>query len=189
MLGLLVALRIWDPVALEVLRLKVFDMFVSTQPRDADPQPIDLGNGQLRPPGKDLVRVIDIDEESLGEIGQWPWSRAKVAELILKLHQMGAATVGLDIVFSEPDRLSPAILAEEMAGLRSALEESGPVRYALAGLLAVRKEKSISTMELKREIKKLLEQYNDIEHIVYDVKEALLSIDGETHKKTEAVEN
>ena len=52
LLGLLVALRIWDPTALEVLRLKVFDMFVSTHPRDADPQPIDLGNGQLRPPGK-----------------------------------------------------------------------------------------------------------------------------------------
>ena len=73
--------------------------------------------GNCARPAKDLVRVIDIDEESLGEIGQWPWSRAKVAELILKLHQMGAATVGLDIVFSEPDRLSPAILAEEMAGL------------------------------------------------------------------------
>lgn len=114
---------------------------------------------------------------------------AIIAGLLTLMLVLTAILISVTRRAQEQAAVSADRLAEEMAALRSALEESGPVRYALAGLLAVRKEKSISTMELKREIRKLLEQYNDIEHIVYDVKEALLSIDGETHKKTEAVEN
>ena len=53
------------------------------------------------------VRIIDIDNESLDKIGQWPWPRTVVAKLNDRLTQAGAAVIGYDIVFAEADRTSP----------------------------------------------------------------------------------
>ncbi len=53
------------------------------------------------------VSIVDIDERSLSKIGQWPWPRNVVAELIQKIHDHGAKAIGLDIVFAENDRTSP----------------------------------------------------------------------------------
>jgi adenylate cyclase len=39
-----------------------------------------------RPPGNDLLIVV-VDEKSLKEIGRWPWSRDKQAELVRNLEQ------------------------------------------------------------------------------------------------------
>jgi len=50
------------------------------------------------------VVIIDIDEKSLKEQGRWPWSRITVADLIVRLHQFGVKTIGLDISFPEPER-------------------------------------------------------------------------------------
>ena len=50
--------------------------------------------------------IIDLDEKSLARYGQWPWPRYRVARLLDKLGQAGAACVALDIVFAEPDRTS-----------------------------------------------------------------------------------
>ena len=61
------------------------------------------------------VIVVDIDEASLARYGQWPWSRSRVADLIVKLQDAGASAIGLDIVFAEPDRTSPAALREPWA--------------------------------------------------------------------------
>ena len=61
------------------------------------------------------VIVIDIDEASLARYGQWPWSRSRVAQMIGNLQDAGAAAIGLDIVFAEPDRTSPAALREPWA--------------------------------------------------------------------------
>jgi len=63
------------------------------------------------------VVVVDIDEKSLASVGQWPWSRDLLAEIIQKLNQAGAVVVGMDIVFPEADRLSAPLLAEKMRGL------------------------------------------------------------------------
>jgi adenylate cyclase len=54
------------------------------------------------------VRIVDIDEESLQKIGQWPWPRTVLAELVTKLAADGAAAIAFDMVFPEPDRMSPA---------------------------------------------------------------------------------
>ena len=53
------------------------------------------------------VVLIDIDERSLQEYGQWPWSRNILSELFYKLSDGGAGIIGLDIVFAEEDRTSP----------------------------------------------------------------------------------
>jgi adenylate cyclase len=51
------------------------------------------------------VVIIDIDEHSLTTVGQWPWRRDVVAQLVNTLRDMGATTIALDIMFPEPDRL------------------------------------------------------------------------------------
>jgi adenylate cyclase len=50
------------------------------------------------------VVIVDVDERSLGEVGQWPWRRDVIGRLIEALRDRGAATVALDIMFPEPDR-------------------------------------------------------------------------------------
>lgn len=57
------------------------------------------------------VRVIDIDDESLKRLGQWPWPRTTVAALNDRLFQAGAGVVAYDIIFSEEDRTSPEKIA------------------------------------------------------------------------------
>jgi len=58
-------------------------------------------------PTTNSVVIVDIDEKSLRQLGQWPWPRDIVARLVDNLHIAGAKVVGFDIVFAEPDRTSP----------------------------------------------------------------------------------
>jgi adenylate cyclase len=83
------------PVELEELRLKVFDTYQRLQPRIYEPLP---------------VTIVDIDEESLKRLGQWPWPRHLMAKLTHALFEKGSAAVGYDVVFAEPDRTSPRAL-------------------------------------------------------------------------------
>ena len=53
------------------------------------------------------VVIVDIDEQSLAEMGQWPWSRDILAELVARAREAGAGVIGLDMVFPEKDRTSP----------------------------------------------------------------------------------
>lgn len=92
LLFLVVGLRILDPQPMERLRLLAFDTLQQTFPRAYQPLP---------------VRIVDIDEASLKQLGQWPWPRSILAELIDKLAQGGAQLVGVDILLSEPDRTAP----------------------------------------------------------------------------------
>ena len=87
------ALRSADPFFVQALRLIAFDSYQKLGPATYDP---DLP-----------VRVVDIDEESLSRIGQWPWSRTTMADLLARLSEQGAAVVAFDVLFSEPDRTSP----------------------------------------------------------------------------------
>ena len=104
-----VALRLWDPVALQTLRLKGFDFYQRAHPRQAGSQP---------------VAIIDIDEQSLAAYGQFPWPRTLIAELIEKLTQSGVAVIGFDAVFAEPDRTSPDNIARVVPGFDQATRDS-----------------------------------------------------------------
>jgi serine phosphatase RsbU (regulator of sigma subunit) len=53
------------------------------------------------------VTVVEIDEASLTRLGQWPWSRSVLAELIRSISRQRPAAIGIDILMPEPDRLSP----------------------------------------------------------------------------------
>ena len=54
------------------------------------------------------VVIIDVDEKSLAELGQWPWSRVKMAQLVESAYSAGVVMMGFDMVFSEPERDSVA---------------------------------------------------------------------------------
>ena len=105
----LLALRVWDPIPLEILRLKIFDLYQVAMPREASPQPL---------------AIVDIDEESLAEVGQWPWPRTDVARMIDSLRAAGAAAVGFDVVFAEPDRTSPGRYADFLGDVDPAVIEA-----------------------------------------------------------------
>ncbi len=59
-------------------------------------------------PQSGRVVLVDLDDDSLENIGQWPWARFLVAQLADRLWDAGAAVLVFDIGFPEPDRLSPA---------------------------------------------------------------------------------
>lgn len=70
------------------------------------------------------VVIVDIDEKSLREIGRWPWPRVQTAKLTENLlTQYGAAAVGYDIVFAEPDQSSGLPVLQGLA--RGALAGEG----------------------------------------------------------------
>jgi adenylate cyclase len=98
----LVPLRLADPRPLQELRARTFDFFQVLRPR---PQ-------EIRP-----VVIVDIDEASLKAIGQWPWPRTTVADLVTQITQLGAVAIGFDIIFPEPDRMSPAIAEQSFRGI------------------------------------------------------------------------
>jgi adenylate cyclase len=108
-------LRIWDPAPVARLRAVVFDTYQQISPRAYDPNL--------------PVRIVDIDEESLTRIGQWPWPRTVLAKLVERLAESGAASIGFDMVFPEPDRLSPGTVLQswpqsgDLAALREAAEK------------------------------------------------------------------
>jgi adenylate cyclase len=92
-LAAVLALRVWDPLALQELRWLAFDTYQRLAPRVYDP---------ALP-----VKIVDVDDESLARIGQWPWPRTHLADLVERLAASGAAAIAFDVVFAEPDRSSP----------------------------------------------------------------------------------
>lgn len=62
----------------------------------------------------DVPLIVDIDERSLRQYGQWPWPRYRIAHLLDKLRELGALSIGLDILFAENDRTSIGAIKEEL---------------------------------------------------------------------------
>lgn len=100
--ALLIVLSVGIPahnVTRERLSFLAFDQYYKAYPR----------------PATDMVKIIDIDDVSLSHLGQWPWPRDVVADLITRLTDMGAAVIAFDGVLAEPDRTSPRLYADDMA--------------------------------------------------------------------------
>ena len=109
-----VFLRMADPSAIKRLRNVTFDYYNKLAPR---------------PPGTGVI-IVDIDEDSLKKLGQWPWPRTVLAQLTEKLQEMGAKSVAFDMVFAEDDRTSP----EKIAGSLPASDDFKVVRDRLSSL-------------------------------------------------------
>ncbi|HEY5995695.1 MAG TPA: CHASE2 domain-containing protein, partial [Candidatus Deferrimicrobiaceae bacterium] len=67
-----------------------------------------------RAPAGGSVTIVDLDEASLAALGQWPWPRYRVARLLDRIRESGAAAIGIDTVFAEPDRISLMALSREI---------------------------------------------------------------------------
>ncbi len=67
----------------------------------------------VAPPLSDELTIIDIDETSLSAVGQWPWPRYRLAQLISIVSQQKPRAIGLDILFPEADRTSLKTLQQQ----------------------------------------------------------------------------
>lgn len=103
--GILVLLAI-NPTFFELIELKIYDISLQLR-RESKPD--------------SNIAIVAIDEKSLRapELGRWPWSRGRIAEIIERLNSAGAKVIALDIVFAEPDKTS----AEAKRGLEKALQK------------------------------------------------------------------
>ena len=87
------------PALLARLDLKVYDLLL---PLRAAPEP------------SPVPVIIDLDDVSIAQYGQWPWPRYLIADLLEALTAYGAAAIGLDIMFAEADRSSPERVREAL---------------------------------------------------------------------------
>ncbi len=87
-LTVLTSIRFLDPYPVELLRLKAFDGYQVYSERKPS----------------ETVTVVNIDEQSIAEKGQWPWPRDQIADLIYRLRDANAGIIVMPILFSEPDR-------------------------------------------------------------------------------------
>ena len=84
-------LSIVKPTFIGSLNNKIYDTLLKSAPR-GEPSTVPV--------------IVAIDEKSLRQYGQWPWPRYRVATLVDKLRELGALSIGLDILFAEDDRTS-----------------------------------------------------------------------------------
>lgn len=94
------ALYLALPQAFAPLGELLWDSYQRQSPRPANPDP--------------AVVMIDIDESSLRRLGQWPWPRDMLGDLVDRLGQAGAAAIAFDMAFAEADRTSLATLAPRL---------------------------------------------------------------------------
>jgi adenylate cyclase len=99
-LVLAVLLRGADPFFVQALRLIAFDSY-----QRLAPEPYDANLP---------VRVVDIDSESIARLGQWPWPRTIMRDLVVRLTERKAAAVAFDILFAEADRTSLEEVAKRL---------------------------------------------------------------------------
>ena len=112
LLSVATIVRVVDPFSVKGLRLLAFDWYQQLHPQSYDPET--------------PVRIVDIDEASLAKIGQWPWPRTAMRDLLRELTEKGAVAVGFDVLFIEPDRSS----IEEIAKRLPAAQASALLQHA-----------------------------------------------------------
>jgi len=100
-------LYVHEPYFLRYLDFKSYDIMLSALDHEEP---------------SDQVVIVDLDEASLAEYGQFPWPRYRVAMLLAAIQQYGASAIGLDILFAEKDRTSPVVIQEELRRLGQDVE-------------------------------------------------------------------
>jgi adenylate cyclase len=133
------SLIIVKPNALEQLEMKSLDFrFQARGPIPADPR----------------VAIIAVDDNSLAEVGRWPWSRDIIAKMVDKaVGKYGAKALGFDIVFSEEqvNKVDEAIRV-----LRTALAEDP---YTLNNLAWLKQHRQWGDVDA--ELEAVIKKYKD----------------------------
>ena len=106
---LVLMLRAWDPVPVESLRLKGFDLLLASE----------------TPVASEEIVLLDLGERSMERLGQWPWDRRELAFVVSRLRELGAAVVVMPIIMSERDRLGgDDALAKELVKGRTVIAQA-----------------------------------------------------------------
>jgi adenylate cyclase len=100
------------PDSFKTARQLLFDQYQRRFPRVPTAQP---------------VTIVEIDEQTLATVGQWPWPRNRLASLVDAIAALKPLAIGLDIYMPEPDQTSPDKVAANLpksaadlaAGLRA----------------------------------------------------------------------
>ncbi len=111
------------------------------------------------------VAVIAIDNESIANIGRWPWSRDVHAGMISKLKQGGAKVVGNTVFFLEP-QIDPGLqyieaLAEFYAAsslYSAASGEIGLLRGLVDEVVAASTDQSSPALQAAEQLREFVEQ-------------------------------
>jgi len=96
---LLFFLNLFKPTLTNFLHYRYYDLLLSANRGESSSLPV----------------IVDIDEKSLKQYGQWPWPRYRIATLINKLRSLGALSIGLDMLFAEEDRASIHSIRKELS--------------------------------------------------------------------------
>jgi serine phosphatase RsbU (regulator of sigma subunit)/CHASE2 domain-containing sensor protein len=135
MLLLFLALQVGADSLFDAPRLALFDAYQRLMPREHATHP---------------VLIVQIDDKSLKALGQWPWPRQLEAQLVSRIMAGNPAALGIDLLWPEPDGLSPEQWLHHESELPAALADSlshvpghdamlhdalakGPVAVGLAG--------------------------------------------------------
>ncbi len=91
LLVFLILIKIINPAFVKSISYLSFDLYqkVFAEKKDSD------------------VVIIDIDENSLGKFGQFPWNRKVFADILDKINESNPKAIGFDIFFTEKDKQSP----------------------------------------------------------------------------------
>jgi len=98
----------WKPPPISGFETRSFDLLQVISPRKIESLP---------------AVVVAIDEKSLAALGQWPWPRTVLADLIRTIAGYHPVAIGIDILMPEADRLSPHRLLARAAGKDPVLAE------------------------------------------------------------------
>jgi len=96
---LLFILNLVKPTLSDFLHYRFYDLLLSANRGESSSVPV----------------IVDIDEKSLKRYGQWPWPRYRIATLLDKLRNLGALSIGLDMLFAEEDRASIHSIRKEVS--------------------------------------------------------------------------
>jgi serine phosphatase RsbU (regulator of sigma subunit)/CHASE2 domain-containing sensor protein len=107
----LAAVLWWEPAWLTRMQAAGFDTYQALRPRVAVTR---------------STLIVEIDEKSIATLGQWPWPRTVFARLVRNIARAHPAAIGIDVLMTEPDRLSPA----------RALEQAGAADPSLVARIA-----------------------------------------------------
>ena len=108
-LALFLVIRVLDPSIMQLVRVKSFDLLQTLKPSSNTRRP---------------VVIVDIDEASLKAVGQWPWPRSVLAQLVTRLRNAGVPAIAFDVIFAERDRTSPAVYAGTAGDLPAAVRDA-----------------------------------------------------------------
>ena len=107
--ALLIILKIQNPTFIESLRLKGFDLLLSS---DQQVQSAD-------------IVVVDLGEKSIERFGQWPWDRRDIARIVSRITELDATMVIVPVIMSERDRMGgDNLLAQELAKIPSIIVQA-----------------------------------------------------------------